>query len=136
VTNRQEAKFSIPYCVAVALMLGRATEDAFDARHLVDPSIVDLTSRIVVEESAELTADFPRTRAADLRLELVDGTVLERRIDVPRGMPEYPAEPADLLAKFRALVGPVSGVARTEALLAAVDNIKSLTVAELVALTG
>ena len=120
----------------MALVLGRATEDAFDARHLADPAIADLASRIAVEESAELTADFPRTRAADLRLELVDGTVLERRIDVPRGMPEYPAEPVDLVAKFRALVGPVIGSDRTEALIAAVDKVESLSVAELVALAG
>jgi 2-methylcitrate dehydratase PrpD len=136
VTTRQEAKFSIPYCVAAALVLGRATEDAFDGRHLADSALADLASRIAVEESAELTADFPRTRAADLRLELVDGTVLERRIDVPRGMPEYPAEPADLLGKFRALVGPILGSDRTDALVAAVGNIESLPVAALVALAG
>jgi hypothetical protein len=51
-------------------------------------------------------------------------------------MPEYPAGPADLLAKFRALVGLILGSDRSVALIAAVDNVESLSVAELVALAG
>jgi 2-methylcitrate dehydratase PrpD len=136
VSTRQQAKFSIPYCVAAALVLGRATEEAFEPAALVNPTISDLATRVEVQEGLELSADFPQTRAAEVRLKLVGGAVLERRVDVPRGMPENPAEPAELRAKFRALADPVVGPERAAAIVQAVGEVESRSVGELVNLAA
>lgn len=134
VATRQEAKFSVPYCVAAALTLGQATEEAFEPAALADPRIASLARRVEVVEAEHLTADFPRTRAAKLCLELEGGDQLTRQVDVPRGMPEGPVVGADVVRKFEALVrGPI-GAERAAALIAASQQADGSPILELISL--
>lgn len=114
--TKAAAKFSIPYCVAAAWVHGRATEELFGERFLADPGLQGLAARVEMVEDPELEAEFPRTRAARVEVELRDGRRLEAYVDVPRGMPERPASEAELVAKFSGLAEPVIGGVATEAL--------------------
>jgi 2-methylcitrate dehydratase PrpD len=131
VSTRQEAKFSIPYCVGAALTLGRVSEETFEPWALAEPAIASAAARVQVREDPHLTADFPNTRAAVLRVELADGAALERRIDVPRGMPDNPARAEDVVGKFQALVRPEFGEERAGAIVAATQAVDRKALAEL-----
>lgn len=111
------AKFSIPYCVATAWVHGDVSQRRFDSEALDDPAVRALADRISCVEDPQLEARFPQTRAARVTVQLRDGRRLERQVDVPRGMPEDPVTPDELLAKFRRHAAPIIGEPEAERLL-------------------
>jgi 2-methylcitrate dehydratase PrpD len=110
--------------VARALLRGEVSEAAFSQAALVDQDVTALARRVEVIDDAEFNAAFPRTRGAELRLDLESGETLVGRVDVPRGMPDNPAEPAEIEAKFEALVAPLYGASRAAAIAAAVGEVE------------
>lgn len=88
-----EAKFSIPYLTAYALLHGAPALDAFAA---VDPAAAALGARIAVRTDARLGQD-------EALLE-VDGTVVAR-VAAPRGSPANPLDETALRRKAVALGG-------------------------------
>lgn len=133
-TNRRPstphgAKFSIPYCVAVALLRGRVSLAEFQPESLADKEVIRLASRTVVEEDPAMTQAFPTVRPAVVEIILSSGARMDARVDIPRGMPENPLSPEDLEAKFAASAGPVVGAdraARIQQLIRTLPEAESL----------
>jgi 2-methylcitrate dehydratase PrpD len=92
-TDGLAAKFSIPYCVAHALVRGAPGVADFDA---LDPEVAAAARGVRVEVDGGL----PQWGAALC----VDG-VQVARVDSPRGSPERPARPEDLRDKLASLAG-------------------------------
>jgi 2-methylcitrate dehydratase PrpD len=88
-----EAKFSIPYLSAYALLHGAPTVEAFAA---VDPAAAALGARIAVRTD--------RSLACDEALLEIDSAVVAR-VGAPRGCPANPLDASELRAKVRALAG-------------------------------
>jgi 2-methylcitrate dehydratase PrpD len=88
-----EAKFSIPYLTAYALLRGAPAVEAFDG---VDPAAAAFGARIAVRTD--------RSLACDEALLEVDGVVVAR-VGAPRGCPANPLDAGELRAKVRALAG-------------------------------
>ncbi len=101
--NSYAARFSLPYSVAVVLVLGRAGIDDFSEERIRDPRILALAARTtyVVDDSLP----FPRHFPGWVRLRLRDGRLVEERIDAARGSREHPMTDADLREKFEANAG-------------------------------
>ncbi len=123
-----QAKFSLAYCVAVALLEGRVGLGQFDAARFDadgprDPAIATLLERTRVEVDPALTALYPGRWPARLRLQLAGGAVVEDGSDYPRGNPEHPVPPADLEEKFRGLVAPRYGAEVAERAIATVRDL-------------
>ena len=72
-----EAKFSMRYVIAHALLWGAVRLDAVSDTRLQDPHIRALMKRIEVKEDPQISAVFPKQRAARVRLHLHDGTSFE-----------------------------------------------------------
>src|SRR5690606_33288 len=85
-----ECKFSLPYVVSHALHHGAVRLNAFEAERLSDTSIRNLMTKLVLSSDEELTARFPRQRAARLSLLLNDGTFVEHFSPYRKGDPESP----------------------------------------------
>ena len=105
-----QAKFSIAYCVAVALLEGRVGLEQFSVERFApdgvcDPRIAAMlrSTRVTVEE--ELTQKYPSAWPARLTLTLGDGSQLRGSSDFPRGNPEHPLTTSQLEDKFLVLVG-------------------------------
>jgi 2-methylcitrate dehydratase PrpD len=105
-----QAKFSIAYCVAVALLDGRAGLDQFTPERMSDPAIAALLERTRVTVAEDLTAKYPTAWPARLTVTLANGDVLHGSADFPHGNPENPITTQELQDKFRALVAPRFGV--------------------------
>jgi 2-methylcitrate dehydratase PrpD len=120
-----QAKFSIAYCVAVALLDGCVGLEQFFPERLRDPAIADLLGRIQVVVAADLTAKYPAAWPSRVTLTLLDGASLSGSSDYPRGNPENPVSTAQLEDKFRALVAPRFGAATAERAIEAVQSLET-----------
>jgi 2-methylcitrate dehydratase PrpD len=120
-----QAKFSIAYCVAVALLDSRVNLEQFTAARVSDPAIADLLSRTRVTVAEDLTARYPAAWPARLTIAIRGGRTLTAAADYPRGNPENPVSTAALEDKFRGLVEPRLGKASASAAIDAVRSLES-----------
>ena len=124
-----EAKFSLPFCAAAAVLFGRVGIDTFDAGTLVDPRMTSLMGRVNMRVDRSLDSGAPPLTHARVHLRLRDGRVLEREANGAKGYPEQPASDAELNAKFlacasRALTQPAA--ARALALLRQIEQLEDV----------
>jgi len=92
-TNAQSisaAKMSTPYSVAVALVTGKSSLDAFSEELLRNEVVISVERRVKVLEDHRLTKLSPTVRAAVVKLEMDNGVVYEEHVDYPKGEPENP----------------------------------------------
>ncbi|MDP1682433.1 MAG: MmgE/PrpD family protein [Burkholderiales bacterium] len=113
-----EARFSVKYVVATALLYGSVRLSAFEPQRLADPAIRELMQRIELTVDPELDAGFPGQRAARVTLETRDGRSEQYLQPTRKGDPEQPLSDADLDDKFIELAAPVVGAGQAKALLA------------------
>ena len=109
-----QAKFSMAYCVAVALLEGRAgleqfSADRFGSDGVSVPPLRRLLERTRVRVADDLTAKYPEAWPARVIVTLNDGTTLCGASDYPRGNAENPVTIEDLREKFIGLVTPRLG---------------------------
>lgn len=98
-----DAKFSIPFTVALALSGRGVTLDSFDDASRNDPEVLRLAA---LTEYRELPG-WGRDRAASglLELHLRGGGVVSEQIDHPLGSPERPMSDEQLRGKFAQCAG-------------------------------
>jgi 2-methylcitrate dehydratase PrpD len=94
-----QAKVSLRFCVAAALLHGRLTYREFSENALADPVLQALMRRVHVTISDDLpdNQEFP----AELRIETTDGAVLTHRSEVPPGGSTRQLTEADIVNKLR-----------------------------------
>jgi 2-methylcitrate dehydratase PrpD len=105
------AKFSIPYSLAVRLVLGDCGAEAFREPALSDPRVRALARLVEVAEDPALTALVPDKRPARVEVRLTDGRVHARQVDTPAGEFDRPYPEALLREKFVALASDDLGAA-------------------------
>lgn len=120
-----QAKFSIAYCVAVALLDGCVGLEQFSEERLRDPAIAALLERTRVVVAEDLTAKYPAAWPTRVTLTLADGETLSAASDYPRGNPENPVSTAHLEDKFRSLVIPRFGAGTAERAIEAVQLLET-----------
>jgi 2-methylcitrate dehydratase PrpD len=113
-----EAKFSLRYVVACALIHGSVRLDAMSPQRLASPAIRELMTRIAVTTDPAIDAAFPGQRAA--RVTLTDTAGRSESFFQPTriGDPDAPLSDRDLDEKFLELAGPTLGDARARHWLA------------------
>jgi len=112
-----QAKFSLPYVVAHALIHGSVRINAFEPDRLNDPQLRGLMTKIELSADPELSRNFPRQRAARVEIETADGRKLAHFQETRKGDPELPLTDAELDDKFLELAAPVIGKSAAAALL-------------------
>lgn len=104
-TTPEEARFSIQYAVASALVGGRPGLDAFEPAAVGDPDVRDLLERIRVKTGPALAEAYPERWGAVVRVEEVGGAVHRAERASAKGDPECPLDDAELDAKVEGLMG-------------------------------
>ena len=104
-----EAKFSMPFCAAAALVHGRLGVETFDEAHIQDPAVQRLMPRVTLRanpafdppsrgaSAGQVPAPLSRTRVT---VRLKDGRVLTEDGQGARGYPGRVSQ-EELAAKFR-----------------------------------
>ncbi len=121
-----EAKFSLPYCVAVALVTGRVRLEAFSPERLRDPRVRELMTRIELRIDDELEREFPRRRAALVEVETIEGKHLRHYAPTRKGDPDNPLTDEELNEKYQELAEPVIGKAAAASLLDALWRLEEI----------
>lgn len=95
------AQYSVPFCVAVALLRDPNDPRSFGQRSLDDPAVRALATRVQVVE-----AGLPGW-SSTTRIHLADGRTLERLQEDFPGMPFHPLDPGGLREKFLRLTAHI-----------------------------
>ena len=96
-TIPNEAKYSLPYCMALAFLGIPITAEHFLAGQ-VSAEAVAFAQKI--SWAPMLNADFPKKFEAEISLKLRGGKTIKARIDQVKGSAERPASEDDIRAKF------------------------------------
>jgi 2-methylcitrate dehydratase PrpD len=113
-----QAKFSLQYTVAHALVHGSVRLNAFLPERLHDSEVRALMQKIECVADPELSKGYPNQRAAQVEIETVDGRRLAHFQPYRKGDPELPLSDDELNDKFLELAAPVLGETKARALLA------------------
>lgn len=112
-TTPYSAKFSVPYCIAIALVDRAAGLSQFTEERISDPRVLGLAGRVAYE--IDPLNEYPRNYSGHLRVTWKDGSETEVEQPHLRGGAREPMTREELLAKFRANVahgGGDEGLAR------------------------
>jgi 2-methylcitrate dehydratase PrpD len=113
-----DAKFSLAFCVAAALVGDRVGIATFTEEGIREPGALALAAR--VRYTVNPSSPYPRTFPGWVKVRLRDGRMLEAREESQRGGPEMPIAPDEVIAKFRDNAARLMPPARVDALESAV----------------
>jgi 2-methylcitrate dehydratase PrpD len=112
-----QAKFSLQYTVAHALVHGSVRLNAFLPERMSDKDVRALMQKIECVADPELSKGYPNQRAAQVEIETTDGRRFAHFQPYRKGDPELPLTDDELNDKFVELATPVLGNPNTRALL-------------------
>lgn len=115
-STTEEAQYSLPFPVAVALVHGDILPEHIDEPALSDPAIRRLSADVSLVEDPALSKRFPAERLAAVTVELKDGRRLESGTVAALGDSEEPLSDAHIAEKFEKYAAPSIGRAATNAM--------------------
>ena len=121
------AKFSLPFCTAMAIKATRAGINEFNPTNLKDPLIRDLMSKVVLMEDPEVSALYPEKWPAIVHITDKSGREYSGRTDYPQGDPENPVSQEQLQQKFRQLAGLHYDLETVEGLILSISELEKVT---------
>ncbi len=98
-----DAKFSIPFTLASALVHGQVGLDSFSAAALIDEDVLSMTRRVQVIDRPSWGRDH--STAGGMSVTLTNGRKHTREILLPRGAAQSPMADEDLARKFEDCAG-------------------------------
>jgi len=125
-----EAKFSMPFCAAAAVVFGHPTVDTFDGSHITDSRVQMLMPRVSMRVNAAFDSAASLSQAT-VTIQRRDGTTLTQHADGARGYPGRLSE-IELATKFLGCAQRSLPRANAEAALTAVralshaDHVRAL----------
>lgn len=131
VKTQFDARFSVFFTLATALVYGSVRLNAFSTERLSDPAIRSVMDRISLSVNEELDRSYPKRRGALVRITYRCGQVVEHLQRYRHGDPEEPLTDTELLDKFYELVTPVIGSASAELLSDQISNLDNNNLADL-----
>lgn len=99
-----DAKFSVPFCTALALLRGRVDLDSFTGDTLGDAGVLAMAAKVSAE-MAGAGNGWQAGSGGGLAITLRDGTLLEAETDNALGCAERPLSEAQLVDKFADCAG-------------------------------
>ena len=104
IPSAYSAKMSIPFCVSVALVYGRAGLQEFNENNINDHQILHLTKQIKVIADEAISKEFPKIQSAIVEVITDKGNCYSKRIDFPKGEPENPLDDQEFKGRFDSLM--------------------------------
>lgn len=101
------ARFSTPYCVAVALKNGSFGLGDLNLTRITDKKLQELSLRVHVYVDEKVAAEFPQKRGAKIQIILNNGREFEKTLFGLKGSPEKPISFDDLCIKFKNMATPL-----------------------------
>ena len=97
-----EAKFSMNFLAALALCEKEVSLEHLVEEKLGDPRIRKLMKKVILSVDTEMAQEGYRgTWGAKVKVKMKDGSEFSGQVDSPRGQPEDPMSPHQLIGKYR-----------------------------------
>jgi 2-methylcitrate dehydratase PrpD len=122
------AQYSIPYCVAAALIGDPRDPAWFQPDAIKDPMIRKLAGKVAIVIDPSVEAVYPAKFGASVKLTLADGSISERTVLECHGTPSDPCSSQEQLDKFRLLAGARLSAAAVTDLAGLVEMLATLPV--------
>ena len=119
-----EAKFSLPYCVAAALIYGKVGLEEFSTEKIADPKILGLSKMVKVSVDPEYID--ARLGPANVKIRTRSGKEYKSRVETPKGYPKNPLTKKELETKFGDLSSLVFSDERIENILETVNILEHI----------
>ena len=122
-----QGKFSMPYCVSVALLDRTVGLAQFADERVRRPDVQAFMPKVrMVVHPEQITRDCLPTRFSEVTITLKDGRRIQKRISQAKGQPSNPLSEDELQTKFRDCAALVLPKERVDAVLAAVHHLETL----------
>ena len=131
-----QAKFSLQYTVAHAVVYGSVRLNAFLPERMKDRAVRELMKKVECVADPVFSKGYPNQRAAQVDIETVDGRKLSHFQPHRKGDPEQPLTDTELNGKFMELAEPVIGDKGSKRLLEQLWMLDKLPTAEFEILSG
>ncbi|XJZ28715.1 MmgE/PrpD family protein [Bacillota bacterium Lsc_1132] len=122
------AKFSLQFCVSLAVFKGSAFLSDFTIDSLQTPEILELIKKVEIFVDPYYEKAYPEKWGAKVEIETENGTVFIKETDYPKGDPEKMASKEELIEKFLTLTD--GKVENAEETVAAIFRLDALDVRE------
>ena len=119
-----DAQFSLPYCIAAAIVKGNVLLSEFYPECLRDPDVLKIARRVRAEVCPECEDVFPERTRQIVNITMDDSKAYTYKIDYPKGDPENPMSKEDLHGKFKKLVTPILGKTATKDVIEIIGNLE------------
>lgn len=130
-----DAKFSLPYIVAVGLLRGRCDIAAFEDAAVRNEQVLALVDRVTCGE--DIASSFPKAFSGEVIVHMKDGRVLRQREESTRGGVDQRLSRREIQEKFFENAEPVIGRKPAQEIVAAVEGLDEMSdVRELLRLLG
>jgi len=117
-------KFSLPFCLALALSEGEVTVSQFTDEKVKEPKIVALMEKVKIVPTPELRPTGDTARPHIVEITLKGGKkIVSERVDFPRGSIENPIPDEELFQKYRSCA---SGVLQEKEIEKSIELITNL----------
>ncbi|OBI11609.1 2-methylcitrate dehydratase [Mycobacterium sp. E2327] len=134
--TKEQADYNLKYLSAVALLDGGVGPGQIESERLLRGDVQDLLARVDVKPAPDLTADYPQRTAARVHVLTRDGREFSREQSDYEGSPTRPMSWERVVDKFGWLAEPFCDEALRDDIVAAVDRLDEIPVAEFAALLG
>ncbi len=121
-----ERKFSMPYCAAAAVALGRVDLACFEEGEVREPAVRALMGRVRMVVDPALPDRLEQHAWSRVTVRLVDGRVLAAPARGARGHHDDPLDDATLRDKFLACAGRVLSRSEAEGVAAQLEHLDAI----------
>lgn len=122
----RQAKFSIPFCLAAAVMNQRLSLDEFTPEMLDDSRVRFLMDTVKLQIDHKIDPDDPYLWLANVQIALNNGQLLEASSNYPPGTPRNPMKPSQVIDKFKHLSSKNLSQSQIEKLVHQVQRLEEI----------
>lgn len=119
-----EGKFSLEYCVAIALLDGEVSLKQFTDEKVLNTEVQNLIQKIRLAHPPNWPTGVNLTQ--EVMVKLKDGREYSHRVDTPKGDPKNPMTDEEILTKFKDCASLAPVPLEAEHLLEMIHKIESL----------
>lgn len=119
-----EAKFSLPYIVAVGLLKGRCDATVFEDKAVRNQAVLSLAERVSYGE--DVASSFPKAYSGEVIVRMKDGRLFRQREESTRGGVDNPLSRREIQEKFFENAEPVVGEKRAREIITAVERLDEM----------
>lgn len=134
--TKEQADYNLKYLAAVALLDGGVGPEQLETERVRRTDVQDLLARVDVRPAADLTAGYPGRTAARVCVGMRDGREFSREEAEYEGSPTRPLSWDRVIEKFHWLAEPFCDDELGTDIIAAIDRIDEIPIAELTSLLG